>query len=288
MARLALTGATGFVGRAVLNSALIAGHEVRALTRRPQARTHEKLTWVSGALGEADAELVEGCDAVIHIAGLIKARRRADYFEVNADAVAALREAAGERRFVLLSSLAAREPGLSDYAASKRAGEAALSDHPDALIIRAPAVFGPGDTATRPLFRLMDRGILPVAGGTAWRKQRIAYVFIRDLAGYIVEQTTTDLTGTVTPSTAPGLRWSEFAELSSRAIGREIRLLPLPPALLKPVAAATSVTSRLAGVGHLTLGKLREFRHDDWSVSESIPGATPMVEALRTTFESYR
>ena len=285
---IALTGGTGFVGGYVLREALGQGHSVRALTRREQAFSHPRLEWVRGSLGERDGELCAGADAVIHIAGLIKAQKRADYFAANADAVGEMSAAAGDTRFVLLSSLAARESELSDYAASKRAGELAVAEHPDALIVRAPAVFGPGDGATEPLFKLILKGWLPAPGGKGWRSRRLSFVFVEDLARYLVREAGGDATGVVYPATLPDATWGEFAELCGEAAGWRVRLLPLPMALLTPVAAVTSVTSRVAGLGHLTLGKLREFRHPDWSVAETLPDATPMVEALQRTFESYR
>ena len=67
--------------------------------------------------------LVEGADAVVHAAGLIKARRPADFLAINRDGTALLSALAPDARFLLLSSLAAREPQLSPYAASKRAAE---------------------------------------------------------------------------------------------------------------------------------------------------------------------
>ena len=67
---LALTGATGFVGGALLEQALAAGHQVRALTRRPRPEC-KGVTWVSGALDDAAAlsALVSTADAVVHVAG---------------------------------------------------------------------------------------------------------------------------------------------------------------------------------------------------------------------------
>ena len=290
--RLALTGATGFVGRRVLDLALERGLYVRASTRRPQTLSHPNLDWVAGGLGESDAELVEDADALLNIAGLVKARTRADYFATNAEAVGALRAALDASnltaRFVQLSSLAAREPQLSSYAASKRGGERALEGRANTLVVRAPAVFGPGDTATEPLFRAMLRGVLPVPGGRGWRARRVAYVFVDDLARYLLDAVEGAETGVAYPATSPGLSWEAFHDLAQDAANRPIRLLPVPTPALLGVAGLTSVTSRLAGVGHLTLEKLREFRHPDWGVKNALPNATPMVEALERTFDSYR
>ena len=124
---LAVTGGTGFVGGHLLGAARAAGHEVRALTRGgrpPQAGVH----WVEGALDDpaALAALCAGADAIVHVAGLINAATRAGFEAVNVGGTAAMIDAArgaGVRRFIHISSLAAREPDLSDYGWSKARSE---------------------------------------------------------------------------------------------------------------------------------------------------------------------
>ena len=125
---IALTGATGFVGGAVLRALLSEGFCVRALSRREgRLAAHEHLDVVRGDLGSDEAleRLLAGTSAVVHIAGLVKARDRSAFEEVNAEGTRRLVEAAAKQdrvpRFIYLSSLAAREPGLSAYAASKHA-----------------------------------------------------------------------------------------------------------------------------------------------------------------------
>ena len=80
--KLAITGGTGFVGRRLIELALAAGHEVRALTRRPQ-RPREGVTWISGALDDQASlvRLAEGAYALIHVAGVINAPDPAGWFE---------------------------------------------------------------------------------------------------------------------------------------------------------------------------------------------------------------
>ena len=131
-----LTGSTGFVGRHLVETAApSAGIRACALlVTREVARDcgFGAAETVIGSLEDEAAlkQLVSGAAAVIHLAGAIAARDRAGFFAINAAGTRALAEAAaqaaGVRRFIHVSSLAAREPQLSDYGASKRAGEDAL------------------------------------------------------------------------------------------------------------------------------------------------------------------
>ena len=88
-------------------------------------------------------------------------------------------------RLLLLSSLAAREPELSWYAASKRGGEELLKTHTglDWIVLRPPAVYGPGDKEMLPVFRAMSRGIAPVPGETT---SRISLVHVNDLVMAVI------------------------------------------------------------------------------------------------------
>ncbi len=295
---LAVTGATGFVGQYVVKAALDAGYRVRALIRTPSKKPdidHENLTWHVGALGDDDASFLKKVDCLIHMAGLIKARSRIDYHRVNAEAAGALALASqkvGVKRFVLLSSMAARVPELSDYAASKHGGEDAVKAgfHGPLAIIRAPAVFGPGDEATAPFFKAMKMGVLPVPGGSGWQERRLSMVYVPDLARDMIER---GLSGaydgqTVSPATITDMHWSEFAHMASGVMNKPVRALALPAPLLYGVAGITSASSRLFGVGHLTLGKLREFLYHDWSSQDLIEDATPPKDALETTLRFYK
>lgn len=295
--RLAITGGTGFVGAKVIKAALCAGYRVHALIRNPSKKLdiiHDNLSWHKGSLGDDDAAFVKDADIVIHIAGLIKARTRADFDLINVDAAKALARAAqtaGVNRFVLLSSMAARVPELSDYAGSKFDGEVAVKKafQGKLAIIRAPAVFGPGDEATAPFFQALQKGGLPVPGGKGWRKRRLSMVYVDDLAKDIIAQGASGAYDgqTVSPATMPDMTWPDFAALCSASFGRPIRLLPIPYPVLVSVAGVTSLTSRLFGLGHLTLGKLREFVYQDWSSEELIQEATPPKDALETTLQYY-
>ncbi|MBK2451879.1 SDR family oxidoreductase, partial [Escherichia coli] len=159
MSVLAITGGTGFVGSTLIDLALARGHQVRALTRRPQP-TRDGVTWVEGALDTPDAlaELTTGADAAIHVAGVVNAPSRDGFSRGNIDgtrAMVAAATGAGVERFVQVSSLAAREPRLSAYGWSKAEADALVkASDLDWTIVRPPAVYGPGDMEMFELFRL--------------------------------------------------------------------------------------------------------------------------------------
>ena len=174
--KLAITGGTGFVGSHLIDAALAAGHQVQALTRREQPER-------DGVLGSRRASttatpskrLVADADAVIHVAGVISAPDAAAFERGNVAGTLAMLAAAtagGVHRFVHVSSLAAREPKLSLYGASKARGRGAgpLAPGLDWAIVRPPAVYGPGDKETLELFKMAKRGqIYHAARGQACR-----------------------------------------------------------------------------------------------------------------------
>lgn len=294
---IALTGGTGFVGRAVIRELLSKGYLIKALVRPGSAHKtiqHENINWLEGELGNPVSEmsLCSGADTVIHMAGLVTARTKDAYYKTNADDVGMLVQAAKNakvQRFVHLSSLAARQAELSDYAGSKREGEGQLArklgEAMKGVVVRAPAVFGAEDKATAPFYALIKRGWLPAPGGHNWRGRKIGLVHVDDLARFL---TSACLDGscdgrTVTVATRASLTWPEFGAECAQALGRPVQVFPLPLSILYPIAAINSVTKRVFGKGHLTLGKLREFLYEDWSVGAENETQTVLQSALKQT-----
>jgi nucleoside-diphosphate-sugar epimerase len=258
---LALTGGTGFVGGAVIDRALAAGHALRALARRPQP-PRDGVTWVAGALDDAAAlaRLVAGADAVIHVAGVVNAPDRASFDAGNVAGTQAILAAAGARRFVHVSSLSAREPQLSHYGASKRAAEAAVAaSGADWTIIRPTGVYGPGDTELRDMFRIARLGLalLPPPG-------LVSLIHVADLAALIVAL-----------AEAPGDRaiWevddgavithAALAAAIGRAVGRRVLPLHLPAGVLR---LGAWLDGRVRGAGaKLTPDRVGYLIHPDWT-----------------------
>ena len=169
---IALTGATGFVGQAVLAEALRCEEPVRALTRRHMAR-REGVAWVEGTLGEqpALAQLVAGAEAVIHVAGLTNTPDPDAFHDANVVGTQNLLRACQDarvKRFIFVSSLSAREPELSRYGHSKAEAEKWVSASGlDWTIVRPPGVYGPHDVDYFEMFRSAQFGFVPLPPGGA-------------------------------------------------------------------------------------------------------------------------
>jgi nucleoside-diphosphate-sugar epimerase len=300
----AVTGANGFLGRHIVGALGEAGWDVRVLVRAGSARP----TWgpeievVTGALADADAleRLCVGAKAVFHVAGLVKARSRAEFQAVNVEGARRLAEAAARKapqaHVVLVSSLAAREPRLSAYAASKRAGELAAEQvlGPQLTVARPAAVYGPGDRETLRLFRAAARSpLLPTFDPRA----RLALVHVEDAARQIVELAAgaPGRSVAVCDGRPEGYAWAEVLGLAARACGRRAALVRVPrPVMLALAATAEGAVRLQGGAPMLTRGKARELLHPDWSIApaELAPErAAPRYDlsrGLEHTIEWYR
>lgn len=266
MMRVALTGATGFVGAATLARLVEAGHEVRALTRREQP-PQPSVMWIAGSLEDEAAliELCEGCDAVIHVAGVVGARDRATFERGNVDGtrnMLAAANSAGVTRFVHVSSLAAREPQLSLYCGSKRGAEDLVTTSAlDWTVVRPPAVYGPGDSEMIDAYRAAGRGFAPMPP-----KGRLSLIHVDDLARLLV--------ALLPKGTASGLilepddghenGWShaEYARMIGAAMGRKPIVVHMPGVLLK-LAAIGDETMR-GEKAKLTRDRAHYLVHPDW------------------------
>ncbi|MEO8813272.1 MAG: NAD-dependent epimerase/dehydratase family protein [Caulobacteraceae bacterium] len=292
MGLAAITGATGFLGRRTAEILLARGWRVRALVRPESlARAPAGAEIVVGDLADPAAldALARDAAVVIHCAGLIKARRDSDFFAINeggTDRVAAA--AAG--RVVLVSSLAAREPGLSAYAASKRAGEGAARAAAGArlTIVRPPAIYGPGDLETLALFRFAAWSpFLPLPGPD---EARLALAHVDDVAAAVADFA---LGGAgVGPFAIPGAKpegygWREVMMTAASTVGRRPHLIRIPAWAVMSAARGSSLASAAAGRPAIfTPGKAREILHGAWSVTadEMAPGAAPARFDLKSGF----
>lgn len=288
---VAVTGATGFVGGPAVGALIAAGWQVRALTRRPRDG-RSGLLWVPGDLDNADslAELMRGADACLHIAGAIKGRDRNAFASANIDGtrrVVTTARAAGVRRLVHVSSLAAREPDLSDYSWSKAEAEALVAAEAQGLdwtVLRPPAVYGPGDKETLSLFRSTARGLAPLPGGPT----RTSLIHVDDLAAALVacleSPALPGVTLEVHDGRPAGYALAELYALIGAALGKRALPVTVPRAALRLAGRANAWAAPLFGVVPMvTPGKVRELLHPDWTSSDdrltTATGWQPAIDA---------
>lgn len=295
--KLAVTGGTGFVGSHLIDAALVAGHSVLALTRRPQ-QPRPGLSWIEGSLSDTAAlkQLIDETDAVIHVAGVLKARDAAGFEQGNVSgtlAVLAAATAGGTTRFVHVSSLAAREPQLSLYGASKAQAEKLVEESGlDWIIVRPPAVYGPGDKETLDLFKMARGGriYMPPAG-------RLSLLHVDDLARLLVALAAPDAPKKliIEPDDGRPTGWShrEFGDALATAVGVRARTISTPRFLL---SIGSRLDQLLRGANaKLTRDRVAYFCHPDWvaSSARAVPpqmwrAEIPTAEGLKQTADWYR
>lgn len=270
MSIVAITGGTGFVGRKLIERAVEAGHEVRALTRRPQP-DRARVTWVSGALDTPIAltSLIRGVDAVIHVAGVVNAPDRAGFATGNIAGTQAMVDAAkavGVRRFVHVSSLTAREPGLSNYGWSKAGAEHVVeASGLDWTIVRPPAIYGPGDTEMLDMFRIARFGLalLPPPG-------KMSVIEVGDLARLLLALVATN-PGRIILDADDGVDGGWTHDGFARAIGAAVGHRVMPLALPRPLLSLAARADRLlrGSKAKLTRDRVDYFCHADWTIDPS-------------------
>ncbi len=295
---IAITGGTGFVGQALIDLAAQRGVKLRSLARNVPGEARG-IEWVQGDLGDVDAlaQLTEGAEAVIHIAGQVRARDVSGFEAANVTGTLNVIEAtlsARVPRFIFVSSLAAREPDLSAYGASKARAEKLVMASPlDWTIVRPPAVYGPRDGEMLDLFKMARRGIVPMPG-----EGHASMIHVGDLARFLLavlpsgEETTGRM---FEPDDGKEGGW-EHRELA-RAIGWAMGKRPMVPRLSRGMLDfAAKMDAMVRGdAAKLTPDRVGYMCHPDWvsGVEAKPPEALwqpkiPTREGLQATARWYR
>lgn len=294
---IALTGSTGFVGKHLVAALDEAGFALKLLVREgPRDCGFGRAETIIGTLDDeaALARLVTGAAAVIHLAGAIAAPDRASFFAINAQGTEKLARAAmsaGVERFIHVSSLAAREPQLSDYGASKREAEEKLLAlaPPNLLIVRPPAVYGPGDRATLPLMAQLTRRLAVIPANP---EARVSLIYVEDLANYLIARLADEMTGLheIDDGKPGGYGWPDLFKSAAETEGREARVVFPPQWLLKGLSSPVQILgSTFKFRVPLTPGKVRELYHRDWVArGAGVPNARQFAEGFRLTIAWYR
>jgi len=287
-----VTGATGFIGHRVAERLLAAGRAVRCAVRSPEkardlAEMGAEVVPFDLATGRGVEEAARGAEAAVHLAGVVRAWRRADYFETNeggARRIAGAARAAGARRLVLVSSLAALGPSrpgrpveeddeprpLNAYGASKLAGERAFAEAAGPIggsIVRPCAVYGPRDRDFLVLFRMAARlRWIPYAARPG---AELSLIHVEDLVDLILAALDRAPPGRAyLAADGSAHRWDEVIRAIGRSLGREVRPFRIPPRLLWPIAAASVLLRLFAPRPPLfSPDKLREAIEGSWVAS---------------------
>lgn len=295
---VAVTGGTGFVGQALIDRALARGLELRALTRRDQP-AREGLEWVRGDLSDRDAlrRLCAGAEAVIHVAGVVNAPDQTGFEEGNVRGTLDMVEAAMAAhvpRFIFVSSLAARQPNLSAYGASKaRAEKIVAASSLDWTVVRPPAIYGPRDRELFELFRAARWGVVPLPP-----PGRLSLIHVADLADLLIALLPGDdeVTGqTFEPDDGKKDGWNnrEVAKEIGLSLGRR----PWIPHLSRDTLMLAARIDRLLrrGKAKLTADRVNYMCHPDWVASKrkAVPPFlwTPRIrlrEGMAATASWYR
>ena len=324
--RWLITGATGFIGTTLAERLLGRGDEVRALVRDP-SRAHDLRAMgaelVRGDMSQPEtvARSVPDVDAVVHLAGLVKAVTREELFAVNAEGTRCLAEVAarsGRPRFVLVSSLAAAGPSLpgrprvetdrpapvSAYGQSKLAAEEAVRSFAsdlDASIVRPPIVYGPRDKEFLPsLFQFARTGVVLKSGRG---DKRYSIVHVNDLVELVLAAA--ERGGRVDDAGASGIyfcddgveyTWEGLARGALGALGKRGAVVAVPEFVSWIAAGAATAASRLSGrAAILSLDKMMEIREPAWTCTSEKArrelGWTPRVsfiDGMRDAVRWYR
>ncbi len=293
--RVLLTGGSGFLGSFTAEQLAAGGHVVRALVRpRSDKRLLEKLRGVELAPGAVEnraslTAAVSGVDAIVHVAGIVKARRPEDFFQVNAQGTRNLLDAAlaqGVGRFVYVSSLSAVGPSLdgspvrddaeprpvTHYGRSKLEAERAVLAAKDKLhvtVLRPPLIYGPRDRETLAFFTSIRNGVLPMTGDG---RNTLSVIYVKDCAAAIVRA--------LEAKNAPSGRayfvedgavyvWRDALAEIETALGRRALVrFGMPVGVVKMAAAATQLWGKMTNTAQmLTLDKVNELTQPHWVCS---------------------
>jgi nucleoside-diphosphate-sugar epimerase len=293
-ARVLVTGASGFVGRAICR-ALIGRCQVRGAFRKPsESSSHDGIELVPGNLS-ADFDWTDalvGVSVVVHCAARVHVMYEAssdpltEFRRVNVDGTLRLAQqaaAAGVKRFVFLSSIkvngdqtqlgepftADQQPNPRDpYGVSKMEAEEGLhalmrETGMEVVIIRPPLVYGPGVKANfLAMMRWLRRGIpLPLGAVTGNKRSLVALDNLVDLIILCLDHPAA-ANQTFLVSDGESLSTAALLQRMGSVLGRPARLIPVPLSLLKlgaTLLGKPEVAQRLCGSLEVDISKAREM-----------------------------
>jgi uncharacterized protein YbjT (DUF2867 family) len=249
-----VTGSTGFVGNHVLHTLLDRGHQVRALVRpgsEYKLKQPDKVEVIAGEVTES-ADLIQGmkgCDAAIHLVGIIRAFPSQDitferlHTEATANVVAAAKEAEVPR-LLHMSALGAREDGSTPYLRTKFAAEELVRQSGlNYTIFRPSLIFGRGGEAIKMFGDMVKKYVVPIIGDGQYRFQpvsvtTVAQGFEKALEPETAKDQTLDVGG------PDNVSFDEIMDTLARVMGKSIVKIHMP---VLPLRLATSALQHAPG-----------------------------------------
>ena len=283
--RVAITGATGFVGGAVVRRLLRRGHDVRALVREPERagrlRDLGGVELVAGNLDDTAAlrGLMASAEAAVHLVGIIAESGRQTFERVHVEGTArvvAVAREAGVRRFVQMSALGARgEPAATAYHRSKAAGEEVVrSSGIQNVILRPSLVAGAGSPPLRMAINLVRFApVVPIIGDGRYRLQPVWVEDVAEVFAVAVERP--DLAGTFDIAGPDQLTWHEMVDLIERALAVTRRRIGVPVSMVRFAAHAGVALPQLSPISPDQLQMLLEGNTTEANAVETVFGVRP-------------
>lgn len=290
-----VTGASGFLGSTLVDLLLESGHEVVCLLRPTSSRRWLKGKQIKIIQGKLKSEPQEwhqelkDVDWFFHVAGLLSASRKEDYYQVNAKGTKACLDACRDfapnlQRFVFVSSQAACGPAfdgsyvteetkpcpISDYGKSKLAGEAIVRTYMDKLpisVIRPPAIYGERDQALLPVFSFAKRGLFLLPGH---RKRIISMAHVKDVARACLWSAEEEHAKGETYFVADGEQypWEQVAEVLSNVMHQKVRRVRIPKTVMSFAARLEAKRSqRRHRAPRIHQGHVDQFYQPSWAIS---------------------
>ena len=269
--RALITGATGFVGGHLVRRLSEEGWELNALVRSTSDTAGLEEHGVKLWRGDLeDREVLKAAsgevDVVFHLAAVTAAREEAEYERINVagtravvDAMVAARPR--PRRLVYLSSYAAAGPAesggvrgnaetpapLTAYGRTKLGGEEVArslqGEGVEVVVVRAPAVYGPGDRALLPYFRLVRWGVAPVPSGG---ETQLHLIYVDDLARALLGAAAAE-PGVYAVAEPRVHRWADVVGTIAAVLERRPLRISLPAPLVRLAAGVTQAAGSMMG-----------------------------------------
>jgi len=316
---IALTGGTGFVGSHLVDTLCAAGLAPRVLVRdleSPRWIAGVEAEFIEGSMEDVESlkRLVRGAGTVIHLAGVLRAAREVDFDRGNRQGtrnlVSATRDVAPKARYVHVSSLAAAGPSpepeglspddpaapISAYGRSKLGGEnelVTLGDSTPWCILRPPGVYGPRDTDIFEFFKMASRGLAAIPSGERWLTMAYVGDVVRAILAAGAEGAHREIyhLGERSPK-----RLDAIFSLLAEGAGRRVRVMRVPPAVIRAAGAVGSTLQRLGW--HrlpLTVDKSTELLASHWTAQTAgslnalgLGAGTEFAQGADTTWRWYR